>query len=316
MRKKRILIALGGNAIISSNEKGDVKDQLRNIQKSCIYLAKLVQMGYQLIITHGNGPQVGNLLIQQECEKNVSPQTLDVLGAMTQGQIGYMLQQKLMNVLKKEGVKIPIATVLTQILVQPDDPAFKNPSKPIGPFYTLKQAEKLKSKKQYVIIKVKPNKGKVYRRVVASPIPKSIVEKEAIKKLMKLNFLVIASGGGGIPVIKGENDELKGVEAVIDKDLSAEALAEIVKPDIFLILTDVEKVKLNYDKPDERNLDSMSIEEAERFTTEGHFLPGSMKPKVEACIRFLKTGGRTAIITSLDKAVEAIKGKTGTVIYR
>jgi len=209
---------------------------------------------------------------------------------------------------------MPVATVITQVLVNKDDPDFNNPSKPVGPFYTRKEAEKLIEEKGYVIKKVKPGR-RAYRRVVPSPNPIEIIEKDVIKMLVETGAIVIASGGGGIPVIN-EKGQLKGVEAVIDKDLAGEKLAEIVNADIFLILTDVEKVKLNFGKPDEKDLDRLTIAEAEKYLEEGHFLPGSMKPKVIACIRFLKAGGEKAIITSLDKAVEALEGKTGTHFYK
>ncbi|RLI22223.1 carbamate kinase [Candidatus Bathyarchaeota archaeon] len=308
---KTIVIALGGNAIKKASEEGTAEQQFRNVKVTCKHILEIVKRGYRVVITHGNGPQVGNLLIQQEEAKGlVPPQPLDILGAMTQGQIGYMLQQTLTNYLKREGLNIPVITVITQVLVNKNDPDFNNPSKPIGPFYTRKEAEKLIKEKGYNIKKVKPGR-KAYRRVVPSPDPIEIIEKNAIKMLVETGAIVIASGGGGIPVIE-ENGQLKGVEAVIDKDLAGERLAEIVKANIFLILTDIEKVKLNFGKPNEKDIDQLTIAEAEKYLEEGHFLPGSMKPKVIACIRFLKAGGEKAIITSLDKAVEALEGKTGT----
>ena len=312
---KTIVIALGGNAIKKADEEGTAQQQLQNVKVTCKHILEIIKRGYRVVITHGNGPQVGNLLIQQEeARKLVPPQPLDILGAMTQGQIGYMLQQTLTNYLRKEGLNMPVATVITQVLVNKDDPDFNNPSKPVGPFYTRKEAEKLIEEKGYVIKKVKPGR-RAYRRVVPSPNPIEIIEKDVIKMLVETGAIVIASGGGGIPVIN-EKGQLKGVEAVIDKDLAGEKLAEIVNADIFLILTDVEKVKLNFGKPDEKDLDRLTIAEAEKYLEEGHFLPGSMKPKVIACIRFLKAGGEKAIITSLDKAVEALEGKTGTHFYK
>jgi len=312
---KTIVIALGGNAIKKAEEEGTAEQQLRNVKITCKHILEIIKRGYRVVITHGNGPQVGNLLIQQEeASKLVPPQPLDILGAMTQGQIGYMLQQTLINYLREEKLNIPVATIITQVLVDKDDPDFNNPSKPVGPFYTRKEAEKLIEKKGYIIKKVRPGK-KAYRRVVPSPDPIGIIEKDVIKMLVDAGFIVIASGGGGIPVIN-QNGQLRGVEAVIDKDLAGERLAEIVDADIFLILTDVEKVKLNFRKPNEKDLDKLTIAEAEKYLEEGHFLPGSMEPKVKACIRFLKAGGEKAIITSLDKAVEALEGKTGTHFYK
>ena len=260
---KTIVIALGGNAIKKADEEGTAQQQLQNVKVTCKHILEIIKRGYKVVITHGNGPQIGNLLIQQEeARKLVPPQPLDILGAMTQGQIGYMLQQTLINYLRKEGLNTPVATIITQVLVNKDDPDFNNPSKPVGPFYTRKEAEKLIEKKGYVIKKVKPGR-KAYRRVVPSPNPIEIIEKDIIKMLVETGAIVIASGGGGIPVIS-EKGQLKGVEAVIDKDLAGEKLAEIVNADIFLILTDVEKVKLNFGKPNERDLDRLTIAEAEK----------------------------------------------------
>jgi len=311
---KTIVIALGGNAIKKADEEGTAEQQFRNVETTCRHILEIVKKGYRVVITHGNGPQVGNLLIQQEEAKRIVPlQSLDVLGAMTQGQIGYMLQQTLINYLKKAGLNIPVATVITQVLVNKGDPNFKDPSKPVGYFYTKRVAEKLAEEKGYIIKKVKPGR-RAYRRVVPSPDPIEIVEKGVVKMLVETGAIVIASGGGGIPVIE-ENERLRGVEAVIDKDLAGERLAEIINADIFLILTNIEKVKLNFGKPNEKDLDKLTIREAEKYLKEGHFLPGSMKPKVIACIRFLNAGGEKAIITALDKAVEALEGKTGTHFF-
>ncbi len=313
---KRILVALGGNAIKQAHEKGTVEEQFRNVKTTCKHLLEIIKRGYELVITHGNGPQVGNLMIQQEeGSKLVPPQPLDVLGAMTQGQIGYMLQQTLINYMEKEGINKPVATVVTQVLVNRDDPDFQDPHKPVGPFYTLEEAENLRRVKNYFIRKVKPSGGRVYRRVVPSPDPVKPIEGEAIRRMVDAGIIVIASGGGGIPVIEASN-ALKGVEAVIDKDLAGERLAEVVKADVFLVLTDVEKALLNYGKPDEKPIDKMTLEEAKKYYREGHFLPGSMGPKVLACIRFLEWGGDKAIITSLDKAIDALEGKTGTHIAK
>ena len=314
---KTILIALGGNAIKKADEMGTAEQQFRNVRETCKHILEIIKRGYKVVITHGNGPQAGNLLIQQEeASKIVPPQPLDVIGAMTQGQIGYMLQQTLITYLKKAGLNIPVATVLTQVLVDKNDPDFMDPSKPVGPFYTKEEAERLAKKEGYIIKKVRPVGEKAYRRVVPSPDPIAIIEQDAIKRLVDAGVIVIASGGGGIPVIMKENGSLEGIEAVIDKDLAGERLAEVVNADIFLILTDVEKVKLNYGKPNERDIDRMTLVEAQKYLKEGHFLPGSMKPKIIACIRFLESGGEKAIITSLNKAVEALEGKTGTLITK
>jgi carbamate kinase len=314
---KTILIALGGNAIKKADETGTAGQQFRNVRETCKHILEIIKRGYKVVITHGNGPQAGNLLIQQEeASKIVPPQPLDVIGAMTQGQVGYMLQQTLKNYLKKAGLNIPVATVLTQVLVDKNDPEFKDPSKPVGPFYTKEEAERLAKKKGYIIKKVRPVGEKAYRRVVPSPEPIAIIEQDVIKRLVDAGVIVIASGGGGVPVILKEDGSLEGIEAVIDKDLAGEKLAEVVDADIFLILTDVENVKLNYGKPNEWDIDRMTLAEAQKYLKEGQFLPGSMKPKISACIRFLESGGGKAIITSLDKAVEALEGKTGTLITK
>ena len=315
--KKRILVALGGNAIKQAHEKGTAEEQFRNVRRTCTHLIKLIKMGYELIITHGNGPQVGNLMIQQEeAIQKIPPQPLDVLGAMTQGQIGYMLQQTLQNMLKKERINKQVITVVTQVLVRKDDPDFKCPSKPVGPFYTKEEIEQLKLKERgYIVKKVKPGEGKVYRIVVPSPDPIGIIEGEAIRKMVETGMIVIACGGGGIPIIL-EDNELKGIEAVIDKDLASEKLAEVVGANILLILTDIDRVRLNYGKPNERPIDKMTINEAKKYLEEGHFLPGSMEPKIIACIRFIEWGGEKAIIAALDQTLEALRGEAGTLIYR
>jgi len=314
---KTIVIALGGNAIKKADERGTAEEQFKNVQETCKHIAKIINKGYKVILTHGNGPQAGNLLIQQEeAKKLVPPQPLDIVGAMTQGQIGYMLQQALTDEFKKAKLNLPVATVITQVLVKEDDPDFGNPSKPVGPFYSKKEAERLVDEKGYMIKKVKPGGGRVYRRVVPSPDPIAIVEREAVKRLVGAGVVVIASGGGGIPVVMDKDGSLFGVEAVIDKDLAGEKLAEIVGADLFLILTDVERVKLNYGRPNERSLSRMTLKQAKKYLEQGHFLSGSMEPKVRACIRFLEAGGEKAIIASLDKAFEALEGKTGTIISR
>ena len=313
----KVVVALGGNAIKQAYEIGTAEEQLRNIRVTCKRILEMIKKGYRVIITHGNGPQAGNLLIQQEEGRNLVPsQPLDVVGAMTQGQIGYMLQQTLINYLRDAGLDVPVVTMVTQVLVDKEDPYFKDPSKPVGPFYSEEEAERLRKEKGYIIKKVKPTDEKAYRKVVPSPDPMAIVEKEAIRTMVDAGVVVITSGGGGIPVTSKEDGTLEGIEAVIDKDLAGERLAEVVNADVLLILTDVEKVKLNYGKPNERDLDKMTVTEAEKYYQEGHFLPGSMGPKILACVRFLKFGGKKAIITSLDRAIEGLEGKCGTIIYR
>jgi carbamate kinase len=317
----RLLVALGGNAIKQAHEKGTAEEQFANCMTTTRLLAEIVgTMGAddRLIITHGNGPQAGNLLVQQDAGKeHVPPQTMDIVGAMTQGQIGYMLQQTLINFLKERALHVPVAAVVNQVLVDGQDPEFfgEVASKPVGNFLTEEEARQLKLQHpDYVVKKVKPTGDRAWRRTVPSPDPIANVGADAIQRMVDAGIIVIASGGGGIPVVLDENGHYQGVEAVIDKDLAGERLAEVVKADVFLILTDVEKARLNFGKPDETGVGTMSLSQARQYLQEGHFLAGSMGPKVKACLRFLEWGGKKAIITSLDKAVEALQGHTGTII--
>lgn len=314
---KTIVVALGGNAIQNVEQTDAVEDPFKSVRNASEQILQMINDGYRVVLTHGNGPQAGNLLLQQEeCIKLVPPQRLDVVVAMTQGQIGYMLQRSLNAIFEKANLDVNVLTLITQVLVEKDDPGFKDPSKPVGPFYTKRDAEMLSSTKGYRIRKIKPKGRKVYRRVVPSPDPKDIVEKETIKKLVDLGVVVIASGGGGIAVTKCGDGSFDGIEAVIDKDLAGEKLAEAVNADVFLILTNVECVKLNYGQTNEQNIYRLTMEEAKKYLQDGHFLAGSMGPKVKACIRFLEFGGEKAIIASLDKAKEALEGKSGTLFTR
>lgn len=317
----KILVALGGNAIKKSYERGTTVEQFKNCQTTARSLAKIIQNMREedrLVITHGNGPQAGNLMVQQEMAKEVvPPHPMDMVGAMTQGQIGFMLQQSLMNALKDLEVNIPVCAIVNQVLVDKDDPEFSGDvaSKPVGEFLTEEEAIELRRKHlSYIYKKVKPTGERCWRRTVPSPDPIRNLESETIKRMVDSEVIVIASGGGGIPVIENQEGHYEGIEAVIDKDLAGERLAEVINADIFLILTDVENVMLNYGKPNEMKIDKMTMEEAESYLEGGHFLPGSMKPKVKACIRFLKYGGKIAIISSLEKALEALKGESGTRI--
>jgi carbamate kinase len=314
---KTIVVALGGNAIQNAGQADTMEEPFKSVRNASDQILEMIKDGYKVVLTHGNGPQAGNLLLQQEeCVKLAPPQRLDVVVAMTQGQIGYMLQRTLNVAFEKAGLDVNVLTLITQVLVEKDDPDFKDPSKPVGPFYTKRDAEMLSSTKGYKIRKIKPKGRKVYRRVVPSPDPKDIVEKEIIKSLVDQGVVVIASGGGGIAVTTCTNGDLDGIEAVIDKDLAGEKLAEAVSADIFLILTDVECVKLNYGQTNEQNIYGLTMKEAKKYLQEGHFLAGSMGPKVKACIRFLEFGGEKAIIASLDKAKEALEGKSGTLFTR
>ncbi len=305
---KKLLVALGGNAMVKKGQKGTLEEQLDNLRATIGQIAQLCR-NYRVIITHGNGPQVGNILIQQESTDAVPQMPLEICVAQTQGQIGYMIECTLDNELMKlsEDMRYLFITVITYVVVDPDDHAFKNPTKPIGPYYTEEQAKN----RPYHFIKT----GRGYRRVVASPRPVTIVEKREIAKLLDNGFIVIACGGGGIPVTK-RGRRFDGVEAVIDKDLASAKLAEEVRVDIMLIATDVEKVALNYKTPSQVELDRLTVEEAKRYLDEGQFEEGSMKPKIEAAVQFLQSGGERAIITSTDKIIEALEQRAGTEILR
>lgn len=313
MNGKKVVIALGGNAILQPGQKGTFESQLENIKITAKQLVSLVERGYQLLLTHGNGPQVGQVFLQQKAaeKEGIPSMPLHACGAFTQGLLGYMIQQCLSNEMKKVGIKKPVVTVVTQVLVSKDDPAFKNPTKPIGPFYSEEHARKAMEEFGEVW---KEDSGRGWRRVVASPEPKSIVEIEAIKILLSQGSIVVASGGGGIPVVLDENGELKGVDAVIDKDLAAERMAEEIDADTFVILTDVPYVAINYKKPDQKNLTNITLNEMKKYFDEGHFKEGSMGPKVKAVMRFVENKKKTAVITSLDSALQAVEGTFGTVV--
>lgn len=310
---KRVMIALGGNAIKQPDERGTFREQMRNVGIAARQIAQIAEKGYEIAITHGNGPQVGNLLIQQEQGAHmVPPQPLVVLGAMTQGQIGYMMQQNLYNLLSKSGKEV--ATVVTQVIVSKDDPDFQDPTKPVGPYYDEETAKSLGRENDWIVKKVRPTGDKQWRRVVPSPTPLGIAEASVIRRLVERGVIVIASGGGGIPVFRNQKGDLEGVDAVIDKDRAGAKLAEEVDADIFLILTDVEYALLNFGTDHEAPVKKATISQARQYLSEGHFKAGSMGPKVEAAIGFVERGGDTAIITSLDKAAEALEGNSGTHI--
>jgi carbamate kinase len=301
---KILIVALGGNALIKPGQIGKAGELFKNLRSPLKQIAKLSD-DYHIVISHGNGPQVGNLLIQQEVAKSeIQTMPMGVLVAETQGQIGYMIEstldEELMR-LGKDEEKL-FLTVLTYVQVDPDDPAFNNPTKPIGPVYSEPQPGYVKT-------------AKGWRRVVPSPIPQKIIQWREIKKLVELDFIVIACGGGGIALIKKKNNFF-GVEAVLDKDLTSERLAEQINADILLIATDVEHVALNYQKPNQIDLKKVTLSEAKKYLQEGHFPPGTMGPKVKAAIKFMEFGGERAIITSIDNISAALEGKTGTEIIK
>ena len=314
---KRIVIALGGNAIKLPQQKGTFEEQLANIRAASHHILEFIQHGFEVVISHGNGPQVGNLLVQQETGSSQVPaQPVEICSAMTQGQLGYMLQQALMNELKSHSLNLNVVTMITQVLVDREDPAFADPSKPVGSFYDLRTKEELETERGYRMKQVLPTGEAPFRRVLASPDPIRIVEVMALKKLVDAGMIVIASGGGGIPVIFNDRGEFEGVEGVIDKDLAGEKLAEAVAADILMILTDVPKVKTGFGTAQERNIDRMNVARAKRYLQQGQFLEGSMAPKVRACIRFIEYGGEEAIITSLERAWLAMQSQEGTHIVR
>ncbi len=303
----RIVIAIGGNAILNP-ARGSPVEQQRMIDETCREIAQIIRKGYDVVLTHGNGPQIGNILAMQEECALVHPQPLDVCGAQTQGMLGYSLQQSLDNRLRESGITKQVATVLTQVVVDASSSSFTNPTKPIGIYYPESRALEMIA---LGIKMIHDKKG--YRRVVPSPMPLQLVEEDVIKKLVSLGVIVIAAGGGGIPVIR-KNGSLAGVEAVIDKDLTGSLLASAIGAETFLILTDVEKAALNYGKDNQVDLDEITVSEAERYIEEGHFGKGSMEPKILAALGFIKSGGKTSIISSLDKALPALLGTAGTRI--
>jgi carbamate kinase len=306
---KKLVIAIGGNAIEIPYQEINIDEKLKNINIVCKQIVELIKRGYKVLITHGNGFQIGNLLLQQM--KTKVKRSLSEMTAITQAEIGYFIQQSILNFLNDAKV----ATIITQVLVDINDPAFKDPTKPIGPLFAENEVKEIASMLNYQYKKVSVKNLEGYRLVVPSPKPIKIIEENVIRNLVEDNVIVIAGGGGGIPVII-KNGKYEGVDAVIDKDLTAELLARIIKAELLLIVTNVEKVKINFRKPNEKDLDTIKLNEAIKYMEEGHFEEGSMKPKIQACINFLEGGGEIAIITSMEKILEAIEGKAGTRIVK
>ena len=316
--KKKVVIAIGGNSILQQDQIGTYEEQQENIKKTAKFIASIVlgKHRYEIsVIVHGNGPQVGNLLLQQEFAKDVPNQPMHAVVAMTQGQIGYMIQQALQNEFIKLKKNKKIVSLVTQTVVTKKDSKLTNtpPTKPIGPFFTESEAKKLRSTTNHFYKKVKPTGGKTWRRVVPSPKPLEIVELDVVKKLVEDSCLLIAGGGGGIPVSKNSSG-LEGVDCVVDKDHVASLLAKSIGASVLFLLTDIDKVKLNYGKSNESDLDVITVKTAKKLLKEGAFLEGSMKPKILASLDFLESGGDIAIITSFEHAVAALNGKAGTRI--
>ena len=312
MAEHLIVIALGGNALLQRGQKGTFEEQYGNVKKTTARVADLIERGYKIVLTHGNGPQVGATLLRHEAAKNIVPTfPLDACGAETQGFIGYMIQQALRNELKSRGIDKFVVTVVTRVIVDKHDSAFQNPTKPIGPFYTKEEADKIKQQKPELVIKEDAGRG--YRRIVPSPDPKIIAERYAIRALVDAGFVVVACGGGGIPIIE-ENVLAVGVEAVIDKDLAGQRLATLIGANTFVILTDVEGAYVNYGKPNQELIREITTGKLRNYAREGQFKEGSMGPKIEAAIRFVESGGERAVIASLGSLIEALDNKTGTQV--
>ncbi|OLB72584.1 carbamate kinase [archaeon 13_2_20CM_2_52_21] len=309
----KVLVSLGGNAILKHGQRGTAEEQEANVQNTAKHLASLLRRGERIAITHGNGPQVGNILLQNEIAKEtLPPMPLDVCGAESQGMIGYMFQRALRSELESEGPDVQVATIVSQTLVDAEDPAFRNPTKPVGPFYTAKEAQHLRETKGWHIIS---DSGRGYRRVVPSPTPLDILEKETIIRLFETGTVVISVGGGGVPVIRDKDGSVRGVEAVLDKDRTAALLGKTLGVDTLLILTDVEKVFINYGKPDQQALDNMTVQDCRKYLAEGQFPSGSMGPKIESAVRFLSSStGKRVSIAPLERAEEALQGRAGTTI--
>jgi carbamate kinase len=310
--KKRAVIALGGNALIKKGQKGTIYEQFGNTRESCRSIVQMVKDGWDVVITHGNGPQVGALVLQNQAAKDITPEMpLGICVAESEGLIGYMVQQCLSNALKREHIDKSVIALITQVIVDPNDPSLSNPTKPIGPYYTEDEAFKM-LKDGYHMTRL----PRGWRMVVPSPDPVRIVEGEIIRKMLDDGIIVIASGGGGMPVIEKEGWGLDGLEAVVDKDLAAERLAEAVGAQVLLILTDVEKVYLHYNTPKQQPLDMVTYSELKEDYLAGEFPPGNMGPKILAALRFLEFGGDRVVISNIEQGLEALQGKTGTLIVR
>lgn len=306
------VVAVGGNALIKDKNHKTVQDQYTAAQDTMKHIVDMIEKGWDVVITHGNGPQVGFILRRSELAKDVLHEVpLDYCGADTQGAIGYMFQKALNNEFKRRGLKKNAATVVTQTVVNKDDPAFKHPTKPIGTFMEEAEAKSRETKDGWVVVE---DAGRGWRRVVPSPRPERIVEAEVIDTLIHAGIIVVGVGGGGIPVIINEAGDIEGVEAVIDKDFGSALMAKNINADLFVISTAVEKVALNFNQPDQIWLDKMTVAEAKQYIEEGHFAPGSMLPKVQAIIQFLESGGKKALITDPEHIGDALEGKTGTWI--
>ena len=309
---KTVVVALGGNAITREFEEGNIAQQFENTRRSLLSVIHYIRQGYRVVITHGNGPQVGNALVRvEETRHLVPPLPLGIIVADLEGGMGYMIEQCLQNKLNDRGLTRPIVAVLTQVLVDKDDPSILNPTKFVGPFFTKEQVKDLETKRPWVL---KEDRGRGFRRVVPSPIPMEILEKNIIKLLVDQDIIVIAAGGGGIPVYREESGWLEGVDGVIDKDLASAVLARDIEAQEMLILTSVDHVAINFNKENQRDLMTLNLKEAKSYMDEGQFPKGSMGPKIQAAINFLEQGGEKVTITSIENAIDALINNSGTVI--
>ncbi|MEA2081328.1 MAG: carbamate kinase [Elusimicrobiota bacterium] len=311
---KVAVVAVGGNSLIKDKAHASVPDQYMCVVETVRHIADMIEKGWNVVISHGNGPQVGFLLLRSAAgeKEGLHPIPMDSCGADTQGSIGYNFQQALSNEFRRRGKTREVVTVVTRVLVDKNDPAFQNPSKPVGAFMTKEEADEKKATEGWDIVE---DAGRGWRRVVPSPLPKEILEENAINMLVKGNFIVVAVGGGGIPVYENKDKNIiKGCAAVIDKDFASALLASNIKADLLLISTAVEKVCLNFGKPDEKQLDRITVSEAKKYIAEGHFAKGSMLPKIQAIVKFFENGGKEALITCPEKIGDAMDGKTGTWI--
>lgn len=310
--RKLAVVAFGGNALLRPEDRGTQEEQIARAKQAARWLAEIVRQGYEMLVVHGNGPQVGNILVQnEEASTKIPPQTLDVCVAQTEGSMGFLLQQAIRNRLETIGQPAEVATVLTEVEVDPNDPAFKKPTKPIGPFFTRYRAEALERDLGWTM---REDAGRGWRHVVPSPRPLHILNIKTIKRMLESAAVVIAAGGGGIPVVRGRDSQWRGVEAVIDKDFASALLAAELEADLYIVLTGVPKVAIDFGKPTERFVERLTVTDAQRYMQEGQFPAGSMGPKIEAAIQFVKASGREVLITDVDHLREALAGSEGTRI--
>lgn len=306
------VVAFGGNALLRPEDHGTQEEQIARAKQAARWLAEIVRHGYKLIVVHGNGPQVGNILIQaEEASTKIPPQSLDVCVAQTEGSIGFMLQQAIRNRLESIGVGGEVATILTEVEVDANDPAFKRPTKPIGPFFTRYRAEALERDLGWTM---KEDSGRGWRHVVPSPKPLRLLNVQTVARMLETASVVVAAGGGGIPVVKGRDGQWRGIEAVIDKDYASARIASDLDADLFIILTNVAKVALDYGKPSQRFVDRMTVAEAEKYLADGQFPAGSMGPKIESALQFVRATQKQVLITDVDSLREGLAGNAGTLV--